>query len=200
LRIFRKRADFEAFERALAEGVERVGMRLCGYCIMPDHWHLLLWPRREGDVSEFMRWLTLTHTQRWHSAHGTAGIGHVYRGRFRSFPVQSNEHYLTVLQYVESNPLRAGIVKSSLDWDYSSLALRNGADKGDLKLSAGPVRLPAGWNRQVDVLPEENVSAMIDNCIKRGCPCGNSRWTKTTAQKLGLQMTMRPRGRPKKSP
>ncbi len=90
LRIFRKRADFEAFERVLAQGIERVGMRLCGYCIMGNHWHLLLWPRADGDVSEFMQWVTLTHTQRWHAAHGTTGIGHVYQGRFKSFPVQSN--------------------------------------------------------------------------------------------------------------
>ncbi len=74
LRIFRKRPDFEAIERVLAEGVERVGMRLCGYCIMGNHWHLLLWPRESGDVSAFIRRVTLTHTQRWHAARGTAGI------------------------------------------------------------------------------------------------------------------------------
>ena len=198
LRIFRKRADFEAFERVLAEGIERVRMRVCGYCIMGNHWHLLLWPRADGDVSEFMRWATLTHTQRWHAAHGTTGIGHVYQGRFKSFPVQSNEHYLTVLRYIESNPLRAKIVKNSRDWEYSSLAVRNGADKDGLKISAGPVKLPDRWNRLVNVLPGKSVGAAIDNCVKRGCPYGNVRWIETITQKLGLQMTLRPRGRPRK--
>ena len=98
VRIFKKRSDFEAFERILAEGLKRTPMRLCGYCIMGNHWHMLLWPINDGDV-EFMRWVTLTHTQRWHGAHGTAGIGHVYQGRFKSFPVQSNQHYLTVLRH-----------------------------------------------------------------------------------------------------
>ncbi len=198
LRIFKKRADFEAFERVLAEGIERVGMRLCGYCIMGNHWHLLLWPRQDGDVSEFMRWVTLTHTQRWHAAHGTTGIGHVYQGRFKSFPVQSNEHYLTVLRYIESNPLRAKIVKNSRDWEYSSLAIRNGADKEGLKISAGPVKLPERWNRLVNVLPGESVDDVIDNCVKRGCPYGNVKWIETITQKLGLQITLRPRGRPRK--
>jgi putative transposase len=198
LRIFKKRADFEAFERVLGEGIERVGMRVCGYCIMGNHWHLLLWPREDGDVSEFMRWMTLTHTQRWHAAHGTAGIGHVYQGRFKSFPVQSNEHYLTVLRYIEGNPLRAKIVKNCREWEYSSLAIRNGADKEDLKLSAGPVRLPERWNRLVNVLPGESVDAAIANCVKRGCPFGNDVWIDTITQKLGLQMTLRPRGRPRK--
>ncbi len=196
--MLKKRADFEAFERVLVQGIERVGMRLCGYCIMGNHWHLLLWPREDADVSEFMRWVTLTHTQRWHAAHGTAGIGHVYQGRFKSFPVQSNEHYLTVLRYIESNPLRAKMVKNSREWEYSSLAIRNGADKEGLKISAGPVKLPDRWNRLVNVLPGENVNDAIDNCVKRGCPYGNDRWIETITQKLGLEITLRPRGRPRK--
>ena len=105
-----------------------------------NHWHMLLWPRNDGDVSEFMRWVTLTHTQRWHASHGTAGVGHVYQGRFKSFPVQSDAHYLKVTQYIESNPLRAGLVKNSCDWQYSSLAIRNNFSKRDLVL------MPARWS------------------------------------------------------
>ena len=68
------------------------GLRLHGYCLMPNHWHLLAWPREDGDLSRFVGWLTLTHTQRWHAHHRTAGTGHLYQGRFKSFPVQSDEH------------------------------------------------------------------------------------------------------------
>jgi len=183
----------------LAQGLNRVPMRLCGYCIMDNHWHMLLWPVNDGDVSEFVRWVTVTHTQRWHAAHGTAGIGHVYQGRFKSFPVQSNEHYLTVLRYIESNPLRAEMVKNSCDWQYSSLAIRNGIDKERLTLSRGPVKLPDTWNSLVNVLPNESVNAKIQNCIKRGSPFGNDRWIKIASQKLELEITLRPRGRPRKS-
>ena len=70
LMIFKKPADFLAFERILSQGLARVDMRLCGYCIMGNHWHLLLWPREDGDLSTFMQWITTTHTQRWHVAHG----------------------------------------------------------------------------------------------------------------------------------
>jgi len=104
LRIFRKDDDFAAFEQVMAEGTERFSMRICGYCIMSNHWHLLLWPRGDGDLSEFMRWISLTHTQRYHASHGTVGIGHLYQGRFKSFPVQDDYHYLTVLRYIETNP------------------------------------------------------------------------------------------------
>ena len=85
LRIFRKDADFIAFTRILAEGIERHHMRLCGYCLMSNHWHLLLWPTGDDGLSHFMRWITLTHSQRYHAARGTVGIGHLYQARFKSF-------------------------------------------------------------------------------------------------------------------
>jgi len=111
LRMFHKDGDFLAFEQILAEGIARYSMRLCGYCTMSNHWHLLLWPVNDGELSEFMRWITLTHTQWFHASHGTVGIGHLYQGRFKSFPVQDDAHYLTVMRYIEANPLRAGLVK-----------------------------------------------------------------------------------------
>ena len=85
LRIFKKMRDFEAFEETLGEGCERFSMRVCGYCVMSNHWHLVLWPRKDGDLSEFMKWLTVTHSHRWHNSHGTVGIGRrVYRMHSRA--------------------------------------------------------------------------------------------------------------------
>ena len=119
--IFDDDGDYEAFERVLAEAVDRHVMRLLAYCVMPNHFHLVLWPRADGDLSRFMRWLTLTHTQRWHAHHHTAGTGHLYQGRFRSFPVQDDGHLLTLCRYVERNALRAGLVGRAEDWRWGSL-------------------------------------------------------------------------------
>src|SRR5580698_6912385 len=94
--IFESDDDYAAFERVLAQAVAKYDMRLLAYCLMPNHFHLLLWPREDADLSQFMRWLTLTHTQRWHAHHQTVGSGHLYQGRFKSFPVQSDDHYFTV--------------------------------------------------------------------------------------------------------
>jgi len=77
---------------------------------MPNHWHFLFWPRKDGELSEVMRLLSVTHTQRWHAHRHTAGTGPVYQGRFKSFPVQSDEHFLTVARYVERNPVRTNLV------------------------------------------------------------------------------------------
>ena len=102
-RIFETDGDYVALDRVMVDTLERVPARLLSYCLMPNHWHLVLWPKRgaDNDLSEFMRRLTVTHTQRWHSAHGTAGTGPLYQGRFKSFPIQGDEHFLTVCRYVE---------------------------------------------------------------------------------------------------
>jgi len=195
--IFQSPHDYKAFEKILAEGLAKIPMRLTGYCLMPNHWHLLLWPYSEGDLSSFMHWTTMTHTQRWHAVHNTVGTGHLYQGRFKSFPVQSESYYLTALRYIESNPLRAGLVKSSSDWIWSSLAMRKGIAKDGLEISAGPMELPDNWFGLVDILPWESDVRKLERCICRGTPLGQDDWVQKSAEDLQLTPTLRPRGRPK---
>ena len=197
LRIFHKDGDFLAFEQILAEGIARYSMRLCGYCIMSNHWHLLLWPVNDGDLSEFMRWITLTHTQRFHASHGTVGTGHLYQGRFKSFPVQDDAHYLTVMRYIEANPLRAGLVERAGDWPWASLAVRKGME-APFKLSDGPLKLPSRWEAMVNRIERPERLGELENSIKRGAPFGELNWRIKTASRMNLESTLRPRGRPKK--
>lgn len=199
LRIFKTHEDYQAFERVLGESLQRVPLRLCGYCIMPNHWHLILWPREGGELSDFMQWLTLTHTQRWHAAHGTTGIGHVYQGRFKSFPVKSDQHYLTALAYVESNPLRGGIVEDAGRWPFSSLAVRMGLISPEATLSYGPVGLPANWMELVNRIPDKATAERLAGSMRRGSPFGDEAWTTETARRLGIEATLRPIGRPRKT-
>jgi putative transposase len=199
LGIFKKDLDFVAFENILAEGIELFGMRLCGYCIMSNHWHMLLWPDSDDAMPAFMHWVTLTHTQRWHKAHGTTGIGHLYQGRYKSFPVQSSGHYLKTMRYIEANPLHAGMVESAADWNWSSFAYRKNGAK-PFKRHPGPVPLPRNWADLVGQVMPEKDAGQIANCIKRGCPYGQKEWINKTAEQLNLQSTMRKRGRPRKYP
>jgi len=190
--------DYEAFEKILVAAQERVQMRILAYCILPNHWHLVLWPRKDGDLSEFMRWLTVTHTQRWHAAHRTAGSGHVYQGRFKSFPVQSDEHYLTVCRYVERNALQATLVRQAQQWRWSSLWHRL-AKESEMKshLISGPLSFPDNWTRLVNQsLSDKDVEA-IRPCLERSRPFGRKQWVARIADTLGLTSTLRPRGRPK---
>jgi putative transposase len=119
--IFKKAVDFEAFVRVLTEAQERTPMRILAFCVMSNHWHLVLWPKKDGELSEFMRWLTVTHTQRWHARFHTQGTGPLYQGRFKSFPIEEDVHLLKAMRYAERNPLRAGIVTSAIKWRWNSL-------------------------------------------------------------------------------
>jgi putative transposase len=197
--LFTHEADYEAFERVLAEAGQRIAMRVLAYCIMPNHWHLVLWPRADGDLSAYVGWVTLTHTQRWHAHHHTTGTGHLYQGRFKSFPVQTDEHLLTVCRYVERNPVRAGLVLQAEHWRWGSLwqrERRQAAAPG--LLSPWPVDQPEAWVQWVnEPLPHEALQA-LRRCVNRGQPFGHIAWQEQTAAQLGLASTFRPRGRPRK--
>ena len=143
LPIFDKPEDYEAFERVLVEGVQRYDMRLLAFCLMPNHWHMLVWPREDGDLSRFMGWITLTHTQRWHAHRGSAGTGHVYQGRFKSFPVREDDHFYTVGRYVERNAHRAGLATRAEAWRWNG-AWRSGGTAVDCGLAAAASASLAG--------------------------------------------------------
>ena len=200
LALFEKAGDYEAFERVLVEAVERHPIRLLGYCVMPNHWHFLLWPRRDGELTDFLRWLTHTHTQRWHAHRHTAGSGHLYQGRFKAFPIQDDDHYLTVLRYVERNALRAGLCARAEDWRWGSLTHRHSAQDGILRglLSDGPLVLPRDWVGHVNRPQTEKELETLRRSVNRGQPFGSPGWQEKTALRLGLQSTFRKHGRPRK--
>lgn len=194
--VFHKEADFDAFIELLPLASRRLPMRLLAWCLMPNHFHLVLWPRGDGDLGRWMQWLLTSHVRRYHRHYG--GSGHVWQGRFKAFPIQQDEHLLAVLRYVERNPLRAGLVKRAEDWNWSSLRLRRAAGSDEL-LSPSPVPLPRGWRRYVNGVETEAELAALRHSLNRGTPYGSDRWVKATARRLGLESTLRPRGRPRKA-
>ena len=198
LRIFRKDADFEAFERILAEGLERCDVQLYCYVLMSNHWHMVLRPNRDGEMSEFLRWVSVTHTMRYHAHYHTSGQGHVYQGRFKSFPIQDDGHFLTVCRYVERNPLRANLVRRAEDWRWGSLwRWRQATEPAPAILSPWAMPRSPNWVDKVNEPMSEDELSAVRRSIQRGRPFGDELWTTTTAQRLGLSSTLRPRGRPR---
>jgi putative transposase len=169
------------------------------YCLLPNHWHFLVWPRRDGDLSRYFGWVTLTHTQRWHAHYHNAGSGHLYQGRFKSFPVAGDAHFLTVCRYVERNPLRAGLVRRADAWRWGSLWRREHGDReAQALLSAWPVPRPARWCAWVQAAQTAAELEAVRRCVRRGQPFGGPAWIERVARELALESTLRCRGRPKK--
>ncbi|MFQ5492294.1 MAG: transposase [Phycisphaerae bacterium] len=199
--IFHKHGDFEAFERILAEGLERYAVDLLAYQVLPNHWHMVLRPTRDGLVSQLLRWVTGTHTMRYHAHYHTSGEGHVYQGRFKSFTVQDDHHFHVVCRYVERNALRAGLVTRAEDWRWGSLwRWVQKVEPAPKLLSPWPSARRPNWVGQVNEPLSEQEMDAVRQCLRRGSPLGDAGWVKTTARRLGLESTLRPRGRPRVRP
>ena len=197
--IFKTDHDYRAFEALLEEAREKISMRILAYEIMPNHWHLLLYPVNEGDLSSFMQWLTLTHTQRWHVYHNTVGNGHLYQGRYKSFLIQKDNYFLAAIRYIERNALRAGFVKNAQDWKWSSLWRReSGTNKQKELLSSWPVEMPNNYIEWVNKPQNEEEVVLIKESITRSRPFGDIKWIEKIINKFSLETTQRPKGRPRK--
>jgi putative transposase len=198
--LFSKPEDFAAFVRLLEQGRQRYpGVRVLGYCLMSNHWHLVLWPKVGSDLSRFMGWISTTHVRRWREHRGSVGEGHLYQGRFKSFIVQDDAHLLTLLRYVESNPLRAGMVKQAQDWLWSSLSRSAGIDGVRIQLTAWPVDRPRNWSRLVNASLDDRDLSRIGTSLARSRPLGDDAWVRQMVARLGLESTIRDPWRPKKN-
>ena len=192
--VFHKVSDYAAFLDMVAAACARLPMRVLGYCVMPNHFHLVIRPRGDGDLGRWMQWLLTTHVRRYRRHYGSSG--HVWQGRFKAFPCQDDDHLLTVLRYVERNALRAGLVTRAEDWPHGSL--RAARAPVAVELEPGPIPRDAAWIARVNLPMSEAELAAMRHCVARGTPYGSIIWTTLTAETLGLESSLRPRGRPKK--
>ena len=193
MRVFDDDDDYDAFLDLIHRACERLRLRVLAYCLMPNHFHLVLWPHNDGDLGRWMQWLLTAHVRRYHSQRGSSG--HVWQGRFKAFPIQQDEHLLTVLRYVERNPLRARLVRRAEAWRWSSL---RSAKHRPAFLADWPVACPRNWIRRVNQAETAAELESVQHSVTRGTPFGNVSWSRRTASRLGLESSLRPRGRPRK--
>ena len=199
LQIFHTDSDYTLFEEVLTQAQKRTEVRIFSFCVMPNHWHLIVQPKNDGDLAKFVGWLTMTHTQRWHASHDSVGTGHLYQGRYKSFPVQSDEYFLWVNRYVERNPLRAKLVTRAEHWRWGSAWRRlvGTVEEKDL-LSVWPTPAPKDYSDWLNENENEDLLKNIRTSVNKGSPFGSEQWSESVIKKFGLQSTIRSRGRPKK--
>jgi putative transposase len=175
VKIFDHDSDYRNFETILKEAQKKYDMRILAYCLMPNHFHLVLYPKHDNDLQRFMQWVTLTHTQRWHIKNGTIGSGHLYQGRYKSFLIEGDKHLLSVIRYVERNPLRARMVTQAQNWKFNSL-----------------------YYRMLKDPHKKFLSEAIQLSITKSKPYGEDNWSTKIIKKFGLEATLREKGRPQK--
>jgi putative transposase len=210
--LFDSPAAYREFLQIVEETAQADGMRVLAYCAMPNHWHMLLWPRRDGDLARFVHRISLRHTIRWHIRRQTTGRGHLYQARYKSFAVHSDRHLLAVCRYIERNPLRARLVTRSELWPWSSanahissgrppLGTRAGSISalGDVTLTPLPVDLPTDWPKLLHEPQSHAEMEAMRDCLRRGLPYGDPAWRCLAATRLGLRLEPGRSGRPPKA-
>ena len=193
--LFEKPFHYDQFLSIVTEAAERYGVRILAYSVMPNHWHLVVWPTTDEGLSGFMQWLTATHAKRWREFRGSTGRGALYQARYKAIAVQSDAHFLRLCRYVERNPLRARLVARAEDWPWTSaspLSLRDDRPR----LSPWPVARPGDWEEWLNVPEPTETLNEIRHAIRRGLPFGNVLWRALTAKRLGWGRPFRPPGRP----
>lgn len=200
MQIFDKPGDYQSFENLIEEAKELTGMRIFAYEIMPNHWHLVLSPRNDGDLGIFMHHLTNKHTRQVHVLTGTIGSGHLYQGRYKSFLIDSENYLLGVIKYIERNAVRAKLVKNCEDWQWGSAWVRiNGTAEQKKLLAKMPTDLPDDYLQWINAPESLTEIDAIRHSVNKGVPYGREKWVDKMVTKFHLETTLRKAGRPKKN-
>ncbi len=195
--LFEDREDYTALVRCAAEALSIVPIEIFAFCVMPNHFHLIVRPTGDRDLSRFMRLMTMRHSKRWHRRRGSAGDGAVYQGRFRAFPIETERYFLTACRYVEANPLRAHLVQRAEDWPWSSLGQRV-KNCNILPAATWPIFQPDDWTETVNAVQKAREIHRLRRSTRSNAPFGTSVWAERTATLLGKEASLRrpgPRGR-----
>lgn len=194
MQVFDDAEDYAYFLKLLHDGLKREAVELHAYCLMPNHFHLLLMPLALGSLSRFMQWVMTSHVRYYHKKNKTSG--HIWQGRYKSFMVQKDSYYLSLLRYIEANALRAKLVNEAEAWIYGSLWERMSKER---QLLDNPlIALPVDWALHVNIPLKDEELTVMRNSVNRQSPLGEESWMQQTAEELGLSSTLNPRGRPKR--
>jgi len=199
LQIFNNDEDYKLFEQLLLETKELFGMRVLAYEIMPNHWHLVLHPRNDGDLGAFMHRLSNAHTRKVHARNNTNGSGHLYQGRYKSFLIDSENYLLAVIKYVERNAVRAKFVSRCEDWQWGSVwRYVYGTAEQKKLLDKIPAELPDDYIKWINTADKVDDLKMIRTSVNKSIPYGRDKWVDKMVVKYHLESTLKSPGRPKK--
>lgn len=193
--VFQQIHDYLAFLELLLYAKERYGVELFAFCLMPDHFHLLVRPLKGSNLSHCMQWLQTSFARRFNDYYGNEGP--LWQGRYKSFLVQEGRPLLTVMSYVEGHPLRSGLVASAEDYVWSSHRENYWGNQRQ-KLDDLPVPLTGDWSAAVDALLGARTLGRLNLSAQRQIPYGSADWCREVCREYGLEDSLKPVGRPRK--
>jgi putative transposase len=197
--IFDKVEDYQLFEQLLLETKELFDMRIIAYELMPNHWHLVLYPKNDGDLGAFMHRLSNAHTRKVHAQTNTNGSGHLYQGRYKSFFVDTGNYLLALIKYTERNSVRAKLAIRCEDWQWGSAWRRvYGTAQQKRLLDSTLADLPDDYLTWINTAEKIDDLTMIRTSVNKGVPYGGGIWVEKMISRYHLESTMKSPGRPKK--
>jgi len=179
-RIFHDSGDYAAFLALMKRSQNRCGLSILAYCLMPNHVHAVVRSNADLDVTRWTHWLFSTHVQQHHAQHHTTG--RIWQGRFKACLIQQDRHLVTVIRYVERNPLRAGLVSRAEHWPWSSLQWRL-TNVGQVHLAQTPVGLPGNWAEFVNRPQTLGELNELRACVNQQRPFGDRKWIEEQAKR-----------------
>ena len=194
-RLFHSGADYASFLEYMREAQDRLELPVLAACLMPNHVHLVVRPRSDGDIAPWISWLFTTHVRRHHRKYGTTG--RLWQGRYKASLIQQDHHLLTVLRYVERNALAAKLVERAEHWRWGSLNWRN-SDFTPLELTPVPIELPTWWTKFVNQPMTAAELLAVRESVNRQRPFGAPEWVQATAARSGLEQSLAAIGRPRR--
>ncbi len=194
--VFFTDADYRLYLRLLAGHSRKYGLRLLGYCLMPNHVHLIVDPEKENSLAkgvgrttnDYARWLQVRQQR----------TGHLWQNRFYSC-VLDEAHLWMALRYVELNPVRAGLVERAWDWPWSSARahLAGEDETGLLDMARWGARYsPAAWREALEQgIAEAAWAERFREATRTGRPLAAAESLETLEKSLGRSLRPQKRGR-----
>lgn len=128
--VFFEDLDFRKYLQILKHYKRKFGFKLFGYCLMPNHIHIILEPKNPNELARFMQGLTQAYAMWFNNKYKK--VGHLWQGRFKSMLIKKDSYFMECINYIEVNPVRAGLASSPGDYLWSSYRDRVFGNKNGL--------------------------------------------------------------------
>lgn len=204
--VFREQADFIYFVQLLKRYKKELKFKLYHFCLMPNHFHLVLESAIEGGLPKIMMRLTLAYS--WYFNERYGGVGHVWQGRYKSSLIDKESYFIWCGLYVELNAVRGGLVSKPESWRWSSYRTYAFGERDPLMeglIDIGPYYLELGNNageRQKKY--QEDVAEVMKDEFLKGIRkkldegvFGKEDFVREARERFKIG-SLRPRGRPRK--